>query len=649
MMTCSYKKVIAAATALIVAGSTLLTSSFIASKNSKTLTVTAAESSWTDDWLTTNKDLIVDKNGNEVRLTGVNWFGFNCSENIFHGAWAYDTNDVDKNGHADGAVHDQLKGIVDHGFNLLRVPVSSELLVSWMNGKPLPVGSSAAALPSTLPGQEHPGCNAEFLEADGITKKNSMEIFDIIMGWCKELGLKVMVDVHSPDSNNAGHNYELWYGKAGTTSKLWQDSLVWLADKYKNDDTILAYDLKNEPHGKADDVQGGKGAKWDGSTDEYNWKYAAENCGKAIMKVNPYALIMIEGIEVYPYEGTKWTDPPGGGHTGRPDNFYGAWWGGNLRGVRDYPIEITGAWGSSQVVYSPHDYGPTVYTQGWFHMSAETANANGEFDTSVGVFDEQTLLDEYWYDSWAYIDKEGIAPLLIGEWGLKMVFENGTAADEKWATILRDYMTREHINATFWCYNPDSGDTNGLVDNDWKTWLPQKWELVKPSLWQDDEGVFIGLDHEVKLGVLGQSLNDYYGTSGEKNPTPTTTTTKETTTTTSTTQATTTTTTTTTSTTANTTTAGSVSSTSTVVDTGSGGASTDKENTQVGDIDIDGQVGKIADVVLLGKHVASKITLTGNGLINANCDTRDLAVNVADLQALIKYMLKQITSLPYKG
>ncbi|GHU54802.1 hypothetical protein FACS1894132_09980 [Clostridia bacterium] len=69
----------------------------------------------------------------------------------------------------------------------------------------------------------------------------------------------------------------------------------------------------------------------------------------------------------------------------------------------------------------------------------------------------------------------------------------------------------------------------------------------------------------------------------------------------------------------------------------------------IGDIDGDDQIGKIADVVLLGKHVASKITLTGQSLINANTDTRDPAVNVADLQALIKFMLKQITELPYHG
>ncbi|GHU54977.1 hypothetical protein FACS1894132_10400 [Clostridia bacterium] len=71
------------------------------------------------------------------------------------------------------------------------------------------------------------------------------------------------------------------------------------------------------------------------------------------------------------------------------------------------------------------------------------------------------------------------------------------------------------------------------------------------------------------------------------------------------------------------------------------------ESIVYGDVDDDGDVGKIADVVLLGKHVAGKLVLKGQNLANANCDVRDNAVDVADLQTLIKYMLKQITSLPY--
>ena len=54
-----------------------------------------------------------------------------------------------------------------------------------------------------------------------------------------------MVDIHSPHADNSGHVYNLWYGieteTAGfITTEKWIDTLVWLADKYKNDDTIIA-------------------------------------------------------------------------------------------------------------------------------------------------------------------------------------------------------------------------------------------------------------------------------------------------------------------------------------------------------------------------------------------------------------------------
>ncbi|HOQ37442.1 MAG TPA: cellulase family glycosylhydrolase [Acetivibrio sp.] len=431
-----------------------------------------------DDWLHCKGNKIYDMYGNEVWLTGANWFGFNCSENCFHGAW-YDVKGI-------------LSDIADRGIGFLRIPISTELLYSWMIGKPNPVSSVTA---SNNP--PYHVVNPDFYDPETDDVKNSMEIFDIIMGYCKELGIKVMVDIHSPDANNSGHNYELWYGKAGSTcgvvtTEMWIDTLVWLADKYKNDDTILALDLKNEPHGKRGYMAEVPEllAKWDNSTDENNWKYAAERCAKAILDVNPNLLIMIEGVEQYPKteKGYTYETPDIWGATGDASPWYGAWWGGNLRGVKDYPIDLGPL--NSQIVYSPHDYGPSVYAQTWFDKD----------------FTTQTLLDDYWYDTWAYINDQGIAPLLIGEWGGHM--DGGK--NQKWMTLLRDYMIENRIHHTFWCINPNSGDTGGLVGNDWKTWDEEKYGLLKPALWQSG-GKFIGLDHQIPLGKNGMSLGEYYG------------------------------------------------------------------------------------------------------------------------------------------
>ena len=43
-----------------------------------------------DDWLHAEGSKLYDANGNQVWLTGANWFGFNCTENCAHGLYATD-------------------------------------------------------------------------------------------------------------------------------------------------------------------------------------------------------------------------------------------------------------------------------------------------------------------------------------------------------------------------------------------------------------------------------------------------------------------------------------------------------------------------------------------------------------------------------
>ena len=487
------KKVSKALAALVSAAAVMASSvgSALPAVTSPTVSSVAVDDC-NDDWLHAEGSKLYDASGNQVWITGANWFGFNCSENCPHGLYARD-------------VDDMLQSIADHGINTLRLPISSELLVSWMNGKPDKVSSIQASYTPPVdevgedgkvtPAGYYTNINKDFVESDGKTVKNSMEIFDIIMQKCKKYGIKVFIDIHSPDANNSGHNYELWYGLAGISTDKWIDSLTWLAEKYSSDDTLIGYDLKNEPHGKrgyTGDKCPDTIAKWDGSKDENNWAYAAKKCADSILAVNPHALIFIEGVEQYPKteDGNTYDTPDIWDAPADKSPWYGAWWGGNLRGVKDFPVLPES--GTSQIVYSPHDYGPSVYAQTWFDKD----------------FTEQTLLDDYWYDTWAYINDQDIAPLLIGEWGGHM----DKGANQKWMELLRDYMVKNHINHTFWCINPNSGDTGGLLDATYLNWDDNKYSLFEKSLWQtSSSGKYIGLDHQVALGVNGLSLNDYYG------------------------------------------------------------------------------------------------------------------------------------------
>ena len=571
------KKLIAVATLLTVAAASM-TSAFGG------FTSSAAVDDNNDDWLHAVGSRLYDKDGNQVWLTGANWFGMNCTENFPHGLWSADADEL-------------LSSVADHGINIIRFPISTELLLSWMNGEPYkPVGLTASKDPYYM-------FNPDFCDENGDTM-DSMGIFDVLMKKCKKYGIKALIDIHSPASHNSGHNYNLWYyepsaadadnmaanSKTGEeiTYDMWIESVTWLAEKYKNDDTIIAYDLKNEPHGK----RGYNGttcptdiAKWDDSEDLNNWAFAATECGNSILDVNPNALILIEGVEQYPKTEKGYTYDTADIWQASADvsPWYGAWWGGNLRGVKDYPIDFGSKSRNSQIVYSPHDYGPSVYNQTWFDKD----------------FTTQTLLDDYWYDTWAYINDQDIAPLLIGEWGGHM--DGGK--NQKWMELLRDYMIDNHINHTFWCLNPNSGDTGGLLDSSFTVWDDEKYDLFEPSLWQTSKtGKYISLDHQKPLGVNGTgiSVSDYYKTYAESEG-------------------------------SNLDSDGSVNPLPTEDTTGS------QSSDLKGDVNLNGTI-EIADVVLLKKHLIKASVLKDQALKNADVND-DKKLNVFDSIAIKRILL----------
>ena len=81
----------------------------------------------------------------------------------------------------------------------------------------------------------------------------------------------------------------------------------------------------------------------------------------------------------------------------------------------------------------------------------------------------------------------------------------------KWMEYFRQLIAEKHLHHTFWCFNANSGDTGGLVKDDFKTWDEEKYNFVKAVLWQTEDGKFIGLDHVVPLGISGIALGDYEG------------------------------------------------------------------------------------------------------------------------------------------
>ncbi|MNI38010.1 Endoglucanase E1 precursor [compost metagenome] len=120
--------------------------------------------------------------------------------------------------------------------------------------------------------------------------------------------------------------------------------------------------------------------------------------------------------------------------------------------MRNYPVVLNVP---NQLVYSPHDYGPGVATQTWFSDASFPSN-----------------MPALWDATWGYISKEGIAPLIVGEFGGRSV---DTSSEEgKWQNALVDYIGANNLYWTYWTLNPNSGDTGGLLLDDWVSWNAPK-------------------------------------------------------------------------------------------------------------------------------------------------------------------------------
>ncbi|MEU7901303.1 cellulase family glycosylhydrolase [Actinoplanes sp. NPDC049118] len=414
------------------------------------------------DWLHVQGNQILDEAGNPVWLTGANWFGFNAGERVFHGLWSANLTEV-------------TRSMADRGINLVRVPISTQLLLEWKAGQ--------AAVPSGVNTYANPE----------LTGKTTLEVFDAFLALCERYGMKVLLDVHSAEADNSGHVYPVWY-KGSVTPELFYQAWEWVAQRYRTNDTLVAMDVKNEPHGRPGESPR---AKWDSSTDVDNFKNTCQTAGRRILAINPDVLILCEGVEVYPKDGVSWSSTDG-------KTYDNVWWGANLRGVRDHPVDL-GA-NQDQLVYSPHDYGPLVYEQPWF----------------AKPFDKASLTADVWTPNWLYVHDSNTAPLLVGEWGGRL---GQDARQDRWMTALRDLIVEKRLHQTFWVLNPNSGDTGGLLLDDWKTWDEQKYALLKPALWQYG-GRFVSLDHQVPLGGAGSStgisLAARYGGGVEPSTSPST-------------------------------------------------------------------------------------------------------------------------------
>lgn len=261
--------------------------------------------------------------------------------------------------------------------------------------------------------------------AYGLEGKTPLVLMDTVIARAKANGLQIILDRHRPSSADQS---PLWYTSAYPESR-WIADWKMLAARYKTDPTVIGADLHNEPAGAA---------TWGGAA-ATDWQAAATRGGNAVLASNPNLLIIIEGIE-----------NQGNGTT--------TWWGGGLADVKNKPVTLATP---NRVVYSPHDYPASLFAQKWFSDPSYPNN-----------------LPAVWDANWGYIQKQGIAPILLGEFGTALQ----TTSDQQWMAKIVSYLGTNSMSFAYWAFNPNSGITGGLVQADWRTPEAAKLAALAPIL-----------------------------------------------------------------------------------------------------------------------------------------------------------------------
>jgi aryl-phospho-beta-D-glucosidase BglC (GH1 family) len=277
--------------------------------------------------------------------------------------------------------------------------------------------SNAMLEPGTMPTDIDYSLNPD------LAGLSSLQVMDQVIEGAAERDLKIILDNHRSTAGDGPQSNGLWYTDEYPDGR-WIEDWKMLASRYKDNRTVIGMDLRNEPF---------KGC-WGCGDPATDWRLAAERAGNAILSANPDVLIIVQGVSDFDGQSTLW--------------------GGNLMGARDHPVRLDLP---DRLVYSVHEYPESVAPHPWF----EATNYPGN-------------LPAIWDQFWGYLVKEEIAPVLVGEFGTR--YE--TDEDRQWLQTFQGYIQEYQLSWTYWSLNPNSGDTGGLLLDDWNSVHGEKQAIL---------------------------------------------------------------------------------------------------------------------------------------------------------------------------
>lgn len=394
---------------------------------------------------------VINGNNLNVQIRGINWFGFENSQTSVDGLW---------NGRLSSATDFNTIIYKIHllGFNAVRLPFAFNDLRLPTLKKTIPCKPQSASeiqkltidpfqksinKKAPLPIMPLPQTNACNKYLDRY--KNTLDRFVFTISSFIEAGIYVVLDYHPMTK-------ELYTGNQKEYTKRWVSLMNSIKQnpKYIIMKGRIIIDLLNEP----DHVQ----MSWNTATNIY-----IPTIDQLYSLLGPEQLYMVEGTGQIGYN-LNWGD-----------GFVT-----NKTIVAKYQISdatpffqaILKKPYANNIVISPHMYGPSISKNPRAHKNP--------------------ILKERMYHSFVYLHKKGYCsaskckkfPIVIGEFGsmfkLKEDLEHLAAFQTNMNEVFGDKM-----NWMYWSYNANSGDTGGIVKDDWTNfewhkliWLQRNMHLT---------------------------------------------------------------------------------------------------------------------------------------------------------------------------
>lgn len=340
---------------------------------------------------------------------------------------------------ADGVIHRGSEAITLRGLNWFGLETPDRALHGLWTGRPVEsflqqvreLGFNALRVPlspeSIRPG--HAAAAWSWREGDGgAPVTTGRGHLDQLLALTADLGLYVLLDLHTCDPAVGGGHAAAPDACDGYELADWHADLAELAHLAAAWPHVVGVDLFNEPYGLT----------WQ------DWRALVDDAAEVVLTIAPRTLVFVEGV--------GGASPSGGAPP---------FWGANLTEAGDDPPAVPRA----RLVFSPHVYGPGVFAQPYFAAADYPQN-----------------MPALWELHFGYLRDLGYA-VVLGEWG--GFYDDARAPGEvAWNDAMVAWLASRDAPASFfyWALNPNSGDTGGLLEDDWLTPVRAKLDLLRPLL-----------------------------------------------------------------------------------------------------------------------------------------------------------------------